>query len=367
MAVLCLIVPATSACGVKSHAWVQDVGARQLRITDRQEPMTKVQAAVGSGYYLDPERDNASEPYGQSKPYLLVDVGSLNPIFAMSNKDDGNTETKDDLAGIDHPDAPFGKGEWALQFSLPVAFHLWWDAFADNNPILNTDYTFGGDVALRWSRGDAGELRVGGHWGHISTHLGDEYVIAASNDGAGHPFDRVNVSYWPIRGRLGWTVSNNLFGQFDNLNKWLLSITGEIERTNRSSNEFYYSLFPKEADPARVPLVKTRTEGAATLDFRYYFGNGIGSTSGDVTVASHMRAAVTVAKRAVFPYHNDLNEADNRWSIDAVAGYTFPSRLKLGARQAMTFVRYYHGPNPYGQFRNQTSFSHFGLGLALVH
>lgn len=260
LVVLCLFAVASAACGVKSHAWVQDVGARQLRLSDRQEPMTKVQAVSGSGYYLDPERDDATDPYGSSKPYLLVDVGSLNPILAISNKDD--------LGAIDHPDMPFGAGEWALQVSLPVAFHLWWDAFAENNPILDTDYTFGGDVAVRRSFGDAGELRFGGHWGHISTHLGDEYVIAASNDGAGHPFDRVNVSYWPIRGRLGWTMSNTVFDG-DPATRWLVSATGELERTNRQSNEFYYSLFPNEGDPSRVPLVKTRTEAAATLDFRY--------------------------------------------------------------------------------------------------
>lgn len=353
----CLLGASGTACSVKSTAWVHETGARQLRLSDRQEPMTKVQLVQGSGYYLDPGRDDQADAYGPSQPYLLVDVGALNPVLAVSNKD---------LAAMDHPDMPFGSGEWALQVSLPIAFHLWWDAFSDNNPILNTDYTFGGDVALRRSFGDAGELRLGAYVGHISTHLGDEYVIAASADRGPQPFDRVNVSYWPMRARAGWTMSNTRFDG-DSRTKWLVGLIGEVERTNRDRHDFYYSLFPGEADPARVPLVQTRTEGSATLDWRYYFGTGVGSGSGDASVARHLRAAVTVASRAVFPYHNALTSAENHWSMDAVTGYAFPGRLKIGGRQAMAYLRYYRGPNPHGQFRNQTAISQAGLGLAIVH
>lgn len=347
-----------SSTGCALHtAWVQDVGARQVRISDRQEPSTKVQLVQGSGYYLDPERDSPSDAYGPSQPYLLVDVGALNPVLAV-----GTT----DLSAIDHPDMPFEAGKWALQASLPVSFHLFWDAFSDNNPILDTDYTFAGDVAVRASFGDPGELRAGVSWGHISTHVGDEYVIAARREQGGVPFDRVNVSYWPMRFRAGWTWSN---AAFDNApeTRWLLSAIGEIERTNRSGSEFFYSLYPGEADPSRVPLVTTRHEPSVTVDYKYFRGeSGLGAPAADVSGGDYVRAAVTMARRTVFPYHNGLTEAEGRWAVDAVVGYAFPTRVKLGARQAMVFVRAYRGPNPYGQFRNQERFRHVGIGLAIV-
>lgn len=360
-----LVALATGGCGA-SRAYLQDIGARPVRISDRQEPATKVELAAGGGYYLDPERKDPLQPEGSSKPYLLVDVGALNPLFAMSNVDGG-------IDGIDNPEAPFDTGEWGLQFSLPIGFHLFWDAFAPNNPILDTDYTFGFDLAGRYALTKRLEVRAGASWGHISTHLGDEYVIAARADRSGVPFDRVNVSYWPLRLQGGLRRSW-LHSPDKPVTRWLVDVNGELEYTNRpqslrgftSPPGDYYSLIPGEADPGRVPTARSAVEPAVTIDVRDYGSTGMGGDATSAPRAGYWRLAATLAWRTVFPYHYDRVTARREAALDVVGGRAFGTRIKLGARQAMLYARYYRGPNPYGQFRNDPSMTFLGLGLAIV-
>ena len=328
--------------------------------------MTKVELAAGGGYYLDPERSMADRPEGSTKPYLLVDVGALNPIFAMANVDGG-------IDGIDNPEAPFDGDEWALQLSLPIAFHLLWDAFAPNNPILDTDYTFGFDLAGRYALTRRLEVRAGTSWGHISTHLGDEYVIAARADRSGVPFDRVNVSYWPLRLQAGlrrtWVGSPT-----KPVTRWLLDLNGELEYPNRprSLSELtkppgeYYELFPGESDPRRVPPAPSAVEPALTVDWRDYGAAGMGGDANKASRVGYWRVATTLAWRTVFPYHYERTTPARKLAVDVVAGRAFGTRLKLGARQAMLYGRVYRGPNPYGQFRNDPSTTFASLGLAIV-
>ena len=342
--------------------WFQDSGARPIRVSDVQEPATRVALVRGAGYELAPARKAPeTTQFGEARNYLLVDVGYINPIVAFSNRTWG---------AFNSPDQPFAPrarsdstappppgrtdGRWAVQVSLPIAFHLFWDPFTENSPILDTDYTFGADVAFRIALADGVESRIGVSKSHISTHLGDEYVISsASSERGPFPFDRVNVSYWPVR---AWT-SLRVY----RIPNWMAELTAEAERIG---NGGHYVLFPGEADPGRVPLSRATTEAAVTLDVRQ--AKGVQLSPSAQSAEGYFRGALTVANRSVFPYHNGLSNAEKRLQANAVVGYVLPQRLRLGSRQVMVYGRLLSGPNPYGQFRNQASTWFAGLGVMVL-
>lgn len=352
-----------TGCCQTHRVWFQDTGARPVRLSDVQEPATRVALVRGRGYELAPtNRDRSTELFGRDRNYLLVDVGALNPIVAFSNRAWSNMASPDqaytvtDTATPPPPDRTDGR--WAVQLSTPLAVHLFWDPFTDNNPILNTDYTFGVDVAARRALRRNLELRVGGSYSHISTHLGDEYVIANSTAERGpFPFDRVNVSYWPVR---GWTSMRWYVEEAENV-KWIAEATLEVERIGAGG---HYELFPNEADPARVPLTPATTEPSATLEIRQGKGSRLKPES--QKLSGYWRGAVTVANRTVFPYHNGLTRAEKALQANAVVGYVLPYTLRLNSRQVMLYGRAFTGPNPFGQFRNQRSTWFAGIGAAFA-
>ena len=359
-------VATLALAGCHNHVFFQDTGARPVRLSDFQEPATRVSLVRGKGYELAPTNRKRTSLLGDDRQYLLVDVGYLNPIVAFSNRTFDSmtspdqpyiTKINSDGAGSVPPPPDRTDGRWTTQFSVPVAFHLFWDPFTANNPILDTDYTFGADLSVRGAIAEGLELRVGSSYNHISTHVGDEYVIANTNTTQGpFPFDRVNVSYWPIR---AWSSLRYYAGCAPHFT-WIVEVTGEVERIRSG----HYELFPFEADPARVPLSPATTEGAVTIDVRQAKGIALKPTSQQLS--GYVRGSVTIANRTVFPYHNGLTSAQKALQTNVVVGYVLPYRLRLGARQIMLYSRYFAGPNPYGQFRNQKATWFAGLGAAVI-
>jgi hypothetical protein len=91
--------------------------------------------------------------------------------------------------GLQH----FSKGEWGVGLWTPVAFHMIEDFKDESAPIVDTDYRFGSMVKFEYGLSDSSWLSVRYvPWAHESTHLGDEYTIAASRQPG---FERINVSY----------------------------------------------------------------------------------------------------------------------------------------------------------------------------
>jgi hypothetical protein len=357
-----------AGCGPRIR-WLSESGARTTRVSNLSEPTMRVELARAPGYYLAASGRAPNEAYGKARQYLLVDVGYANPVVAISTKP------------LDpDPDAPYkacneepgltSKSDYrcqrTLQLTLPVAFHLYWDAFSDNAPILDTDYTFGFDLSGRTAIWRNTEQRVGVYWGHISTHIGDEYTIAARAAGNRFPFDRVNVSYWPARVNAStrWYRPGNVGARS------FIQLAAEAEHSCfpglGCSSEDYYQLFPGEADPRRVPLIGPGTEGSVSLEGRHYVRR---STSGGITNDTTRPGAIawgmSVARRRVFPYGLDPGRA---WvpSVDVIAGYAVGVRPFAGARRVLLYSRFYSGPNPYGQFRNQRNYHFVGVGAVAL-
>ena len=128
----------------------------------------RVAVAQGPGYYLAPTRRAAANAYGDARTYLLVDAGYANPIVALSNR--ALDRAPDAPYAACHPKSAIGTRDcqFTFQLSLPVAFYLYWDAFTANEPIIDTDYTFGIDLSGRVAPVRNIEVRASGylltHW-----------------------------------------------------------------------------------------------------------------------------------------------------------------------------------------------------------
>ena len=424
-----------SASGCATRAWFKDAGARPTRISNPREPNMRVELARGSGYYLAQERRLPDHAFGSERQYLLVDIGYLNPVVALSNRTlEPDPEQPYSAQSPDWVTSPvttstsFGGAlrdassggqtqdsrrdrQQTLQLSVPVAFNLYWDPFTENEPILNTDYSFGIDLGYRVALVNSQELRFGVNVGHISTHLGDEYVIAARAASRPEaPFDRVNVSYWPVRGSFTWRVfGRQLPADLDEHSsstaisvtgitppsttttargaastgrseqpssvsgdvRYFIQIGGDLEYSCLPSfkcdDKGYYQVYPGEANPARVPLIKNALEGSFSAELRWYtaaYGSKT-STEGTTGRPGSLNAGVTVAERRVFPYGN-VNPPRYGTALNVVVGYALPISAFMNVRYVQPYARYYRGPNPYGQFRNQRDTYFAGLGVTLT-
>ena len=124
-----------------------------------------------------------------------ISLGRELPIFGFSNSKGAESPT-----GV-APGA-LGVGIW-----MPLSFHMIEDMGKDpSNPILNTDYRFGGLVKVQWGlhadQAFWSSAHIGGkfQFGHESTHIGDEFTLGALRT-HGAEFIRVNVSYEFLRCR----------------------------------------------------------------------------------------------------------------------------------------------------------------------
>jgi len=246
------------------------------------------------------------------------------------------------------PQRSFGVGLF-----LPISFHMIEDLGKDESrPILNTDYRVSGMLKAQWGLPEKwGPVRYGHaglryvFLGHESTHLGDEFTLAATRI-HGALFQRVNVSYeyWELGGsfepnfltdgRLRIKVRGGVIRLYDQRKGWydtrLLQPFGETVAPSRRNFEPYFgaelSLQPEGNGFA--PFV--------SLDFR------------DRTVYGYARKS---------PDEPEETEA----SINLIVGVH--QVRDDAAIYPSYFVRYYHGVNPAGQFRSQKNYQLFGIGV----
>lgn len=115
---------------------------------------------------------------GFSGPYEFSQKSSWRRVWDISLGKEiplAGREKRGTAPGLDRLEA----GEWGWGFWIPVSFHMIEDFRDKSNPILNTDYRFA------WLQFKAQRGFSYGRWGlklqsgHESTHLGDEFSLAA--------------------------------------------------------------------------------------------------------------------------------------------------------------------------------------------
>lgn len=333
---------------------------------DPREPAMRAELGKGSGYYLAdvPATTNAESP---RVTYGVIDVGHKLPLVTVTH---GRLD--------DHqPELPYDRHTRALQVSTPVVFHLLWDPFTPrrSSPIVDTDYEFGvwlnGRMGLsaadtsrpRW------ELRPGVYLGHISTHVGDEYVTHAQADPT-FAFPRINVSHEPWRATFGVrrTSASRVRGkQFYDFVQAFLQLEGASFDKWRGGS-IWYQLEPNELDgltAAQLPPTRYGVDGFVAADWRHYLGKMRMQTEhGDRARPASLNVAAQAGWMKVFAY-DPVHFGDHEHyapTVNVVVGYT-PDESMVFSLAANPYLRYYRGPNPYGQLRNDDDFSLLAFGV----
>ena len=350
-----------TGCASSQSIWFRNEEARNRSIANHREAAMRVEGGFGSGYERATPRTPATSRYGDSRQYAIVDAGNENPIYTYSS-----------CSIVPNPKIPYGTcGEcgrehrrWSVQTTLPVTFHLLWDAFTGTNPIVDTDYEFGLDESLRLSITDDWEMRTGLYIGHLSTHIGDEYTIGARQQG---PFPRINVSYFPARGNVG--ARRYFKAPNSHRSRSWVQAYAETQWPNFLSpgdTSHFYQTDPIELNGVSIPLTGGNWESFLAIDGNYYLpGHYSDKDESDKRIPAAIVAGVWLGYQKVFPYLESQGRRDMRPAVNVVAGYAFPSGLTRAARTEL-YLRAYAGPNPYGQLRSQRSFTLFTVGARVV-
>jgi hypothetical protein len=275
-----------------------------------------------------------------------ISVGSELPIFGFSTK---GTESPSGVAA-----GSFGLGVW-----FPLSFHMIEDMGKDpSNPILNTDYRFGGQVKAQWGLADdaawwsSAHVGVKFQFGHESTHLGDEFELGALRVHAA-TFVRVNVSYeyYDAGGSFEPNVGRDGRYQlkFRAGNIWLWR-----------PQDGWYS--PELLQPYGQFIAASKRNHEPYAQFELYrqpdgrLGFILSADVRDRTIYQYVQAPDASRTNA---------EEPTEWSTNVMVGLR---QLRNGpgvfGKIAPTYyLRFYHGVNPNGQFRSQSGFNEFGFGV----
>ena len=254
-------------------------------------------------------------------------------------------------AGADElgvPQKSFGVGLF-----FPLSFHMIEDMGKDeSNPILNTDYRFGGMVKAQWGLphqwGPIQDGHVGLRYvflGHESTHLGDEFTLAATRI-YGRAFQRVNVSYeyW----ELGGSFEPNVLAD----GRLRLRLRGGVIRVFDQQKGWYDSRLLQPFGDTIAPS-RRNVEPYLGVDLSLHPGaNGFAPFG-----------SFDFRDRTVYGYaRNSAADPDDvQGSINILAGV---HHVRDNANiQPSYYVRYYYGVNPAGQFRSQKNYQLFGIGI----
>ena len=255
------------------------------------------------------------------------------------------------------------KGNWGVGFWIPISFHMIEDFKDDSAPIVNTDYRFSfmfkGQYAFAKSKQFGVRLQVG----HESTHLGDEFTIAAQDSSP--DFMRVNVSYeyWELGLSFDWRRSrgSSRDPKYDTFSL-RLGVIGLwnpdiCSLDSRNPDKGFYSdtlMFPEGQT-----VSPSRRNREAMIGFEHISHHTVTNKCGGQWKPFF---SVELRHRTVYDYNkaSSEQEEDKQWSVNLLAGLKI---TELASLLPGVYFRVYHGVNPHGQFRNQKCYTLYGTGL----
>ena len=258
-----------------------------------------------------------------------IDVGGEMPIIGYEH----GASSKGRMAK-----KGLGIGLW-----IPIDFHMVEDLSDNSGPIVNTDYRFGGMVKVQYGLSATTSVAGRIHFGHESTHLGDEFSIVGQRE---FPltFERINVSWEYVDAGVLYENRGTEphFG-----------FRGGVTANIRGS---YYETGPDSVTISPHPPVvpsHNRQDPYAGVDV---FWEDLGKW--DLYLSTEVRW------RTIYDYHRPSRDTpeDRQASVNIIVGTKFNS----ASNAASPFLRFYRGVNPHGQFRNQKNYTEIGLGVRLI-
>jgi hypothetical protein len=306
-----------------------------------------------------------SELQYSSKPgrrrMWTISLGKEVPVFGRDGRAAGGVATC--LPDV----APPKKGctGWGVWFAID--FHMLEDFRDNSNPIVDTDYRFGGIFKYRHAFSDTKALALRMYYGHESTHLGDEFSLAAQRNQAVTDFQRINVSYQYWEYGLSYDIAR--LGQDGSANLFKIRHLGSFLDPFTSWNQGYYSTDPLEVNGHTVTPSTNRYEPTFEFEWRNQSLNLselLHRPPGSTIPVSWWRPYVSVDTRyrTVYDYaKSDPKAPESRqWSTNVVGGF-YRLRPESKRGEPDFFGRVYYGVNPYGQLRNQRGYFLFGVGI----
>jgi hypothetical protein len=304
-------------------------------------------------------------PYSQTsgrRRVWNISVGKEIPLFgwdhthaATSSSGASQRVSCFDFGGYPPPGCS-GIGVW-----LPVGLHTVEDFKDPSNPIVDTNYRFGAMIKFEHRFGRAGVpsdtvrmLKLRLHFGHQSTHLGDEFILAAERANATTSFQRINVSYQYWEYGVSYervvgthTVKVRHGGAF-------------LDPLTASWRKGFYSVDPLETNQHSVTPSHRKFE--PSFGFESFKEKRDGEPP-----AYRPFISADVRLKTVYDYNRLRSDQPEtaQWSTNVMAGLRRAQGLGDHAMPSL-YVRLYYGVNPWGQLGSQRGYFVFGAGLHLV-
>lgn len=240
-----------------------------------------------------------------------------------------------------------GKGDWGCGLWLPVGFHMIEDLNGDDSsPILDTDYRFGLMLKGRFTLADQFWLKLRASVGHESTHVGDEFSLAAQR-AEPRTFTRINVSHedWDFTAGLDFILSEKHEIHV------LLGLVGLVRPSHG-----YYSTDLLETNGAVVPVSHNNLEPYLSAEY-FFLKSMLGTWAPWVSLDLRYRSVYDYTRAdASIPEERNI-------STNFLVGLRNQER-KRGEKGAVdVYLRVYYGVNPAGQFRSQDGYLLYGFGI----
>jgi hypothetical protein len=215
-----------------------------------------------------------------------------------------------------------------------------------SSPIINTDYRFGATGKFRYMLRDRIKLGLRLNVGHESTHLGDEFSLAARQ--ALSDFERINVSYEAWEYGLSFersTEDDTHFFTFRHGGVGLLD-----------PNAGFYSFDPAETNGREVPRSQRSYE--PSFGFQFFRHRALIFKRGPYV-------SIDLRRKIVYDYFrtSETIPEDTVWSVNLIAGLRHLEQKQLDKGVIDFYVGFYHGVNPNGQFRSQDNYTLYGIGI----
>lgn len=246
-------------------------------------------------------------------------------------------------------DAPLGEGKWGIGLWTPVSFHMVEDFKDESSPILNTDYRFSGIVKFQRGLSETSQLGVRFQAGHESTHLGDEFSLAARR--TRQDFERINVSYeyWE------YGVSFEHQTESDAPHRLVLR-HGGIGLIDRKKGYYDNVLL----EPVGRQVTKSVRNFEPSVGFQWIHDRPIPKLG---PFGPFLSADLRL--RTIYSYHkaSDAEPDPRQLSVNVLVGIRRVERRFLEKGIPDLFFRFYHGVNPNGQFRSERSYTQYGVGI----
>lgn len=236
--------------------------------------------------------------------------------------------------------------------SFPLGWILLIDMYEPTTaPVINNDYWFGTQVKTVFKSASFPSFikNISLNWKpfyHESTHIGDEFSIHGMN--TFDDFQRINISYEASEISLSLNEADTSLQNF-----YSLKIGMQALLPHKNS---YYASDSLEVSGQEIVPSQSRFEFFVQLNTKRV--NGFACSK-----KWHQIFSLELRNREKFAYTLE-EESFKTWNIQGYLGWKYHAN---NYKNVGLYLKYYHGINPHGQFRNTENYKFIGLSVVLSH